>query len=64
MPLIPASATGMAIAVVPIAASFFSILFYCEQLHLTDCLALVLVTLSIIAAEAREPRKAVLANTA
>ena len=64
VPLIPASATGMAIAVVPIAASFFSILFYGEQLHLTDCLALVLVTLSIIAAEAREPRKAVLANTA
>ncbi|WP_175650265.1 DMT family transporter [Pseudomonas sp. Marseille-P9899] len=64
VPRIPASATGMAIAVIPIAASFFSILFYGEQLHQTDCLALLLVTLSIIAAEARETRKAALANTA
>lgn len=57
---IPASATGMAVAVIPLAASFFSILFYGEHLHVTDCIALALVTLSIIAAEARETRKPVL----
>lgn len=57
---IPASATGMAFAMVPLSASFFSILFYGEQLHTTDCIALVLVTLSIFAAEAKEPVKPVL----
>lgn len=57
---IPASATGMAFAMVPLAASFFSILFYGEQLHTTDCIALVLVTLSIFAAEAKESVKPVL----
>lgn len=57
---IPASATGMAISVLPLAASFFAILFYGEQLHLTDCIALVLVTLSIFAAESKESAKPVL----
>lgn len=61
---IPASATGMAVAVIPLAASFFSILFFGEQLHMTDCIALVLVTMSIIAAEAREAGKLVLPKTA
>jgi len=64
VPRIPASATGMAIAVIPIAASFFSILFYGERMHLSDALALILVILSIIAAEARETRKAVQASPA
>ncbi|MCR8720467.1 DMT family transporter [Pseudomonas syringae] len=59
---IPASATGMAVAVIPLAASFFSILFYGEHLRTTDCVALVLVTLSIIAAEARETKKSPLAS--
>lgn len=57
---IPASATGMAISALPLAASFFAILFYGEQLHLTDCIALVLVTLSIFAAESKESVKPVL----
>ncbi|MEE1923332.1 DMT family transporter [Pseudomonas sp. 148P] len=48
---IPASATGMAIAVVPLAATFFAIAFYGETLHLSDTIALLLVTISIIAAE-------------
>jgi drug/metabolite transporter (DMT)-like permease len=51
---IPASATGMAFAVIPLAATFFSILFYSEQLHYTDGIALLLVTLSIFAAESQK----------
>lgn len=51
---IPASATGMAFAVIPLAATFFSILFYSEHLHLTDGIALLLVTLSIFAAESQK----------
>lgn len=49
---IPASATGMAIAVVPLAASLFAIVFYGEKMHFTDGIALLLVTISIVAAEA------------
>ncbi|NBA97572.1 DMT family transporter [Pseudomonas sp. R5(2019)] len=60
---IPASATGMAVAVIPLTASFFSMVFYREQLHLTDGVALVLVTLSILAAEAKEPIKPTLPAT-
>ncbi|MDF5890345.1 hypothetical protein P4A93_01720 [Pseudomonas syringae pv. syringae] len=44
----------MAFAVIPLAATFFSILFYSEQLHMTDGIALVLVTLSIFAAESQK----------
>lgn len=59
---IPASATGMAIAVIPLAASFFAIAFFGEKMHLTDGLALLLVTLSIIAAESRQVRPAPLTS--
>lgn len=59
---IPASATGMAVAVIPLAASFFSILFYGEHLRTTDCIALVLVLLSIFAAESREAKKTTLVS--
>lgn len=59
---IPASATGMAIAVIPLAASFFAIAFFGEKMHLTDGIALLLVTLSIIAAESRQVRPAPLTS--
>ncbi len=48
---IPASATGMAFAIIPVASTFFSIVFYDQSLNLTDAIALVIVTSSIILAE-------------
>lgn len=53
---IPASASGMAIAVIPLAASFFAIAFFGEKIRITDCIALALVTLSIFAAEATDTK--------
>ncbi|POD68302.1 hypothetical protein BKM17_27260 [Pseudomonas syringae group genomosp. 3] len=61
---IPASATGMAVAIIPLAASFFSILFFGEHLRVTDGFALVLVILSIVAAEASESTKQKLVSPA
>ncbi|VXD04513.1 membrane hypothetical protein [Pseudomonas sp. 9AZ] len=61
---IPASATGMAVAIIPLAASFFSILFFGEHLQVTDGFALVLVILSIVAAEASESTKPKLVSPA
>lgn len=61
---IPASATGMAVAVIPLAVSFFAIAFYGEHLRATDFIALLLVTLSIFAVEARESKASAIAPAA
>ncbi|WP_160086832.1 hypothetical protein [Pseudomonas sp. 9AZ] len=54
----------MAVAIIPLAASFFSILFFGEHLRVSDGFALVLVILSIVAAEASESTKPKLASPA
>jgi len=50
---IPASATGMAFAVIPLAATFLSILFFGESLTMNAGLALGMVLVSILLAESR-----------
>lgn len=51
---IPASATGMAFSVIPIAATLFSVLFFNESLGSSGAIALLLVTASILLAESRQ----------
>ncbi|MDC0610696.1 DMT family transporter [Vibrio sp.] len=51
---IPASATGMAFAVIPVASTFFSILFFNQSLSMTDGIALLMVTASILLSESKE----------
>lgn len=51
---IPASATGMAFAIIPIASTFFSIIFFDQSLTITDSIALLVVTSSILLSEAKE----------
>ena len=52
---IPASATGMAFATIPVASTFTSIMFFDQSLGTTDILALIMVTSSIFLAESEEP---------
>ena len=49
---IPASATGMAFSIIPIAATLVSVVCFGESLSLLDSVALLLVTGSILFAEA------------
>lgn len=51
---IPASATGMAFAIIPVASTFFSIIFFDQSLTLTDGIALLMVTGSIVLSESTE----------
>ncbi len=52
---IPASATGMAFATIPVASTFCSIMFFDQSMSTTDIIALIMVTSSIFLAEAEEP---------
>jgi len=52
---IPASATGMAFAIIPVASTFFSIIFFDQSLTMTDGIALLMVTGSILLSESTEP---------
>lgn len=51
---IPASATGMAFAVIPVASTFFSILFFGQSLTMMNTIALFMVTSSILLSESSE----------
>jgi len=51
---IPASATGMAFAIIPVASTFFSIIFFDQSLTMTDGIALLMVTASILLSESKE----------
>ncbi|MBY7960115.1 DMT family transporter [Vibrio fluvialis] len=51
---IPASATGMAFAIIPVASTFFSIIFFDQSLTVTDGIALLMVTGSILLSESTE----------
>jgi len=51
---IPASATGMAFAIIPVASTFFSIIFFDQTLTMTSTIALVMVTGSILLSESSE----------
>lgn len=51
---IPASATGMAFAIIPVASTFFSIIFFDQSLTMTDGIALLMVTGSILLSESNE----------
>ncbi|USP04522.1 DMT family transporter [Vibrio sp. LQ2] len=56
---IPASATGMAFAIIPVASTFFSIIFFDQSLTVTDGIALLMVTGSILLSESTEPEATV-----
>ncbi|QKZ04239.1 DMT family transporter [Pseudomonas eucalypticola] len=61
---IPASATGMAFAVTPLTATFFSTVFLGESLSVYSCTALVMVVASIFLVESNGKRHAGVATAA
>jgi drug/metabolite transporter (DMT)-like permease len=55
---IPASATGMAFAIIPVASTFFSIIFFNQTLTMINMIALIMVTASILLSESTENNEA------